>query len=87
MNTENTVCYLKVKCTACNNERVTRAQRCFRNGAKYEYVQVTFGREQHLPSCSNRNNLQTTLAALPAGVTKLARKGQLSITGVKPPTP
>ena len=88
MITENTVGYLKVKCTACNNERVIRAQRGYTNGGKRECVQVTFALGQHLPSCPNRKCLQATLAApLARGVTKYARKGQLSITGVKPPTP
>ena len=86
MSTENTVGYLKVKCTTCNNEKVLRAQK-YADG-KHERVRVTFGRDKHLPSCSNRSCLQAQLAALPArGVTKLARNGLLSITGGLLPTP
>ena len=88
MITENTVGYLKVKCTACNNERVIRAQRCVRGGGKRESVEVTFGRGLHLPSCpNNRKCLQAQLVPPARGVTKLARNGQLSITGGLLPTP
>ena len=86
MRTENTVGYLKVKCTTCNNEKLLRAQKCV--GRQHEKLQVTFATGLHLPSCANRKSLQTTLAAPPArGVTKLYRNGLLSITGGLLPTP